>query len=200
MVFCFIWLWLYAKNLIYKAGSLTADGLSWHKLAFVIQLFLFYFLFLFPTNPKCSNNNSVDAVHHKYTQRHICTNSCSPSFRFLSVLTSLTFRYLVSKIFSTSNLCKPDDTSVPMKGISPPSLSGHPSFAFFFLCFHWRKQFLWKSIECVLICCYRREVRETREDSTRGKWEAFSTWGSCRRNRRKYKNTLQHDIVSCNIL
>lgn len=117
------------------------------------------------------------------------------------ILTSLTFRYLVSKIFSTSNLCKPDVTSVPMKGISPPPLFEDPSFAIF-LSFHWRKQFLWKSTECVLILCYRPEVRETREASTRGitKWEAFSTWASCRRNRRKYKNTLEHDIVSCNIV
>lgn len=39
-----------------------------------------------------------------------------PAVRFSVsyILTSLTFRYLVSKIVSTSNLCKPNDTSVPM--------------------------------------------------------------------------------------
>ena len=58
-------LWLYDKKPNLQAGSLTADGLSWHKLSFLIQLFLLCFI-LFSKHPfKCSKNISVDDVHHK---------------------------------------------------------------------------------------------------------------------------------------
>ena len=91
-------LWLYAKKPNIQAGSLTADGLSCHKLAFVIQLFLFYFIsfyfILFPKNPfECSSNNSVDAVHHKYISGILIgTNSAVP-LSVSYILTSLIFRY-----------------------------------------------------------------------------------------------------------
>ena len=191
-------LWLYAKKPNIQAGSLTADGLSCHKLAFVIQLFLFYFV-LFHFILFCFQKIHLNVPAIIQSMPYI-TNIY---LEFLLVLILLFlfpfpifsrhwFSDIVSKKFMQTE--RHFDIWCRLKGDFPATPVCNSLWQFFFFQFPPAKTIVWKSIECVLIYSYRPEVRETREASTGGKWEAFSTRGSCRGNRRKYKTRLHDNL------